>query len=202
MELIDTHCHLYLPEFDPDRAEVTDRAREAGVRKVFLPAIDSRHHQEMVELADSDPSFFFPMIGLHPTSVKAGFSEELLKAEQWLSRRTFAAIGEVGIDLYWDTTYHREQETALRRQIAWARETGLPLVIHSRNSMDEILRVFREEQPDKLKGVFHCFSGTLPQAREIISWGFFLGIGGVVTYKNSQLADIVKETGLDRKSVV
>jgi TatD DNase family protein len=197
MILVDTHAHLYLSEFDTDRSEAVKRATEAGISTILLPNIDTSSLAGMYQLCDTFQHNCLPMIGLHPTSVKADYHEELNTLRQELQKRKFVAIGEAGIDLYWDKTYYKEQVDALRQQISWAREFNLPLVIHSRNSMEEIIEVFENEGVAGLRGVFHCYSGNLEQARKITGWGFFLGIGGVVTYKKSGLDAIVSEIPTD-----
>lgn len=197
MILIDTHAHLYLSEFDEDRSNAVINAQKQGVEKILLPNIDSTSIPGLKALAAEFPRQCLPMMGLHPTSVKSNYLEELQIAYNELQQNQYIAIGEVGIDLYWDTTFYPEQVNALKTQIQWSREFNLPLVIHSRNSMDEILNVFDEENPETLKVVFHCYSGNLEQAKKITGWGFYLGIGGVVTYKKSGLDQIVKEIPLE-----
>lgn len=197
MILVDTHSHIYLPEFDADRGEAILRAKSAGVRHILLPAIDSRHHDAMLQTASACPGFCLPMMGVHPTSVKSDYADELAAARVRLESGGYMAIGEVGIDLYWDTTFATHQVDAFRRQIAWSREFKLPLVIHSRNSMSEIVDMMRSEGPEGLRGVFHCFSGNVDQAKEITGWGFYLGIGGVLTYRNSTLPEVVRQVAAE-----
>jgi TatD DNase family protein len=193
MILVDTHSHVYLPEFDTDRDETILRAKVAGVRNILLPAIDSRHHDALLQTASAYPGFCLPMMGLHPTSVKTDYPAELAAIRHYLETGNYVAIGEVGIDLYWDTTFATQQIDAFRQQIAWSREFNLPLVIHSRNSMSEIVDIMRSEGPEDLRGVFHCYSGNVAQAIEITGWGFYLGIGGVLTYRNSALPEVVRQ---------
>ena len=196
MILTDSHTHLYLEQFDDDRDAVVLRAIENGVRYMLLPNIDSDSIPSLLSLADSFPGHCIPMMGLHPTSIKADYMDHLDEVEKWLSKKKFCAVGETGIDLYWDKTYREQQEAAFRRQIHLAKQHDLPIVIHSRNSFTEIVDILIEEQHDNLRGVFHCFSGTLDEARQAISLGFKLGIGGVLTYKKSGLDAVLEEIDL------
>jgi TatD DNase family protein len=200
MELTDTHCHIYLPEFDADRTPTLERAFGAGVTRIFLPNVDRSTAPSLMELAASHPQNCFPMMGLHPTSVNESFEDELGFAEEMLNRHSYFGIGETGIDLYWDTTYREQQEEALRIQMGWAAERGLPLVIHTRNSHAETVSLITRAALPGLKGIFHCFSGTADQAREITGLGFHLGIGGVSTFKNSGLAQVLP--GIDPKWIL
>lgn len=195
--LVDTHAHLYLNEFDADRTEMMDRAFEAGVEKFFLPGIDNRVIPEMLRLESTYPGKVHAMMGLHPCSVKDDFHQELSIVEEWLEKRPFCAIGEIGIDLYWDKSTLDIQIEAFRTQIAWAKKYDLPIVIHSRESTDVILDILKEERDERLRGILHCFTGTKEQAAEAYSLGFYLGIGGVVTFKNSGLDKVVSELPLD-----
>lgn len=196
MVLTDTHTHLYLEEFDNDRDYVIERALAKGIKKMFLPNIDSGSVNPMLDLCKSFPGVCYPMIGLHPTSVKENYKEELEEVGRWLDSESFIAIGEIGIDLYWDKTFKKEQEFSFRHQIRLALEYDLPIVIHSRESHDEIVTIVREYTTDGLEGVFHCFTGTYEQALEIISLGFMLGIGGVLTFKKSGLDSVIEKIGL------
>ncbi len=197
MRLIDTHCHLYLAEFEGDRQSVINRALAEGVEKMFLPAIDSTELNNLLSLEKTNPKECFAMIGLHPCSVKGNYQEELRVVDDQLRQRKFAAMGEIGLDFYWDLSFKEQQYDAFRWQVDWAKDFGLPVVIHSRNSLDECIGVIREKRAPDLKGIFHCFSGTAEQARQIIDLGFYLGIGGVVTYKNAGLAEVLKDISLD-----
>jgi TatD DNase family protein len=197
MFLIDTHTHLYLEEFDSDRREMVERAIQAGVEKMLLPNIDSSSIQGMLELCDAFPENCLPMIGLHPTSVKDNFEEELKLVDEFIEKQKFYAIGETGIDLYWDKSHQKEQNLAFIHQINLAKKYKLPIVIHSRNSFNELFEVLEAQTGPDLTGVFHCFSGNLDQAEKIISLGFMLGIGGVITFKNSGLEKVVDELNLD-----
>lgn len=191
MHLIDTHAHVYLPEFDADRAQVLQAALDAGIERIFMPAIDSRTHAAMIKCESETCS---AMMGLHPCSVTEAYEKELEVAFGYLSQRPFAAIGEIGLDFYWDKTFASRQYLAFETQIGWALRFGLPVVIHSRNALDECIATVKKFPG--LKGVFHCFSGTTIQARAIMDLGFYLGIGGVVTYKNAGLDRVVAEVGI------
>jgi TatD DNase family protein len=193
---VDTHSHIYSEEFSPDRDEVIARALKAGVSKIILPNIDSSTIKPMLDLADSEPGFFIPLSGLHPTSVKEDFHKELEIMEYWMNKRDFSGIGEIGIDLYWDKTFIDEQVEAFRIQVRWAKKRRIPVVIHMRDSFQEIMEVLSEEKEESLSGVFHSFSGTAGQAEQVIDSGFKIGIGGVVTYKNSGLDTIVQNIEL------
>jgi TatD DNase family protein len=196
MNLIDTHTHLYLKEFSADINEVIERAEKEGVNKFFLPAIDSSETTAMFELEKEFPGKCFAMAGLHPCSVKENYQQELSKTEKLLNERKFAAIGETGLDFYWDTTFVKEQYESLQIQVKWALRYNLPLVLHTRNAMQETIDVVKTYNGVGLKGIFHCFSGTLKNAKDIIEIDFYLGIGGVITYKNSGLAEIIKDIDL------
>lgn len=197
MTLTDTHAHLYLDAFDEDRDEMIRRAMDLGVMYMLLPNIDRDSIPALLDLADTYPGHCFPMMGLHPTSVKADYREQLDVVEACFATRTFCAVGEIGIDLYWDKTLQNEQETAFREQIRLAAKYDLPIVIHSRNSFREIVTILEEEKHDTLRGVFHCFSGSPEDALKAIALGFLLGIGGVLTYKKSGLDILVEQTGLE-----
>jgi TatD DNase family protein len=197
MILADTHAHLYLGHFDEDRDRMVKNALDLGVKYMLLPNIDRESIPSMLTLADAYPEHCIPMMGLHPTSVKADWQEELQEVENWLAERKFCAVGEVGMDLYWDKTYQKEQETALREQIRMARKNDLPIVIHTRNSFRETIEILKAERFEGMKGVFHCFSGTVDNANEAIQIGFMLGIGGVLTYKRSGLDEVVRQMGME-----
>jgi TatD DNase family protein len=196
MKLVDTHTHLYLKEFSEDINEVIKRAENEGVNKFYLPAIDSSETAAMFELEKKFPDKCIPMAGLHPCSIKENYKEELDKVEKLISERKFAAIGESGLDFYWDTTFKAEQYEVLKIQATWALQYDLPLVLHTRNAMQETIDVVKSYCEKGLKGIFHCFSGTMQNAKDIIDMGFLLGIGGVITYKNSGLAEIIKDIDL------
>lgn len=194
--LIDTHSHIYSEDFLHDRDEVLQRAYSSGVKKIILPNIDSGSIKHMLDLNDAYPHLCYPLMGLHPTSVDEDYKEELEAVEYWLAKRKFYGIGEIGIDLYWDTKYANEQKDAFRHQISLAKNYQLPIVIHVRNSFEETFKIVTEEQNGTLKGIFHCFSGDEIEAQKIIDKGFLLGIGGVLTFKNSNLDEVLKSVDL------
>ncbi|MGA2823468.1 MAG: TatD family hydrolase [Bacteroidales bacterium] len=198
MNFIDTHTHLYVEEFDHDRDAVIQRAVDIGVDRFFLPAIDKSYYERMMSVAGRHSEHCYPMIGLHPTSIKANFLEELDFVKEMLEkgREKFYGIGEIGIDLYWDKTFVNEQNFAFNYQLDLAIEYHLPVVIHTRNSFDIAIKMIREKNNPELKGVFHCFSGSVEQAQQAMELGFMLGIGGIITYKNSGLQKVVEVTGL------
>ena len=184
MNMTDTHTHLYVEQFDNDRKQVIERALEHGVKRFIIPAIDSTYYERMFDLREAFPDAVHLMTGLHPTHVREDFERELEVVGRMLETETFVAIGEIGIDLYWDRTFLREQQIAFKTQIGWAKERSLPIVIHARDSFEEIFEILDPLQGPDLTGVFHCFTGTREQAERIIGYGFKLGIGGVVTFKN------------------
>jgi TatD DNase family protein len=200
MGLIDTHAHLYSDEFDTDRDTAIIRAREKGVKTILMPAIDSGTHHSMLELEKKHPGFCVAMMGLHPCSVKENYMDELKLIEEYLGKRKFIAIGETGLDYYWDLSFKDQQLEAFNRQCEWARQVGVPIVIHSRNSTDECIDVIKKHQDGSFKGVFHCFSGTAEQARKVVELGFYLGIGGVLTFKNAGLDQAIRD--IDLSSIV
>jgi len=197
MILTDTHAHLYLEHFEADRHEAIREAIANGVEYFLLPNIDKDSIGPMLQLCRDFPGQCFPMMGLHPTSVKSDFKEQLDIVKSWLKKEKFVAIGEMGIDLYWDKTFFREQQEAFRAQADLALEYDLPIVIHSRESFDEIFELLEEVRQPGLRGVFHCFTGNLQQAQHIIGMGFMLGIGGVLTYKNSGLPEVIENISLE-----
>jgi len=188
MILFDTHTHIYSEEFNEDRNEVIKRSFDAGVTQLLLPNIDLESIEPMHQLCDKYPDNCFPMMGLHPTSVKKDYKEVLQTIRKELDKRKYIAIGEIGIDLYWDKTFAEEQRIALLEQFQWAIDFNLPVVIHSRDSHNEIMRVIKEFNNPNLRGVFHCFTGSTEQAKEIIDINFMMGLGGVLTFKNSGLS--------------
>jgi len=195
--LIDTHTHLFLPEFKEDLSRVVSDAVAKGVVKMLLPNVDDTTMDSMLALADQFPGYCLPMIGLHPTSVNESFKPKLDSIREKLGTRKFWGIGETGIDLYWNDTYLTQQVESFKGQIALAKEFQLPLVIHARNSFHEIFKVMDHENDDSLQGVFHAFTGDVKQAGKIIDYGFKIGIGGIVTFKNSGLDRIIKDIGLE-----
>ncbi len=199
MTLIDTHTHLYLKQFDRDRDEMLKRAMDAGVSRFYLPNIDSTSIEGMLALSEKYPNNCFPMMGLHPCSVNEEYEKELALVEKYFAEKKypFVGVGEIGIDLYWDKTFLEQQKIAFRRQIELAKKLGLPIVIHTRNSFDVAFGIVNELNDEKLKGIFHCFSGTKEEAEKIIGLGGFkLGIGGVLTYKNSGLDKAIQDIDL------
>ncbi len=200
MILVDTHSHIYLNEFDNDREQVIKNAFNNNVTKILLPNIDSSSVVPLLKLVKDYPYNFFPMIGLHPTSVKSNYLEELENVELWLKKEKFYAIGETGIDLYWDKTFKNQQIDAFEKQIELAIKHDLPVVIHARNSFEMIYDIVKNYKNSKLRGVFHCFTGDIEQAEKIISLGFKLGIGGIVTFKNSGLDNVVQK--IDLKNII
>jgi TatD DNase family protein len=197
IQLIDTHCHLYGLEFAQDIRAVIERAENEGVQRFYLPAIDSEVIDAMLQLEQDFPGKCFAMMGLHPCSVKEDHQQELALVSEWLSKRPFKAVGEIGLDYHWDKTFIEEQKQAFHQQIEWALEYKLPIVIHSRESMADSIQIVKEHQKGSLRGIFHCFTGTLEEAQQVIDLGFYLGIGGVVTYKNTHLREVVKAVSLD-----
>ena len=197
MMLIDTHSHIYVPEFAPDFTQMLEKAQNEGVRKIILPAIDSLSHEAMLKVEDENPGVCLSMMGLHPCSVKESYKEELTIARDYLEKRTFKAVGEIGLDFYWDKTFTEQQYAAFHEQIEWAIHFDISIAIHSRNSTDECIEVVAAHQKGNLRGVFHCFSGNTDQANQIIDLGFFLGIGGVITFKNAGLDKVMEEVSLN-----
>jgi TatD DNase family protein len=196
MTLIDTHCHLYSEEFAGDIDTIIKTAEEAGVKKFYLPAIDSTAVDAMMVLEQKYPGKCVAMAGLHPCYVKQNYLDELNVVKGWLAKRKFAAIGEIGLDYYWDRSFVKEQEEAFRTQIDWAIQYNLPIVIHTRNAMQETINIVKEYTSQGLTGIFHCFGGSVESAREIVKAGFYLGIGGVLTYKKSGLAEVLQQVDL------
>lgn len=196
MILTDTHSHLYDHKFAEDRADMIARAFEENIQRIFIPNIDQYSVKGMMDIVNAYPQKCFPMMGLHPCHVKGNFKDELAVLKMHLDTGHFCAVGEIGMDLYWDKYYVEEQKEAFRTQIHWAKEKGLPIAIHCRDSFDEVFEVLEDEKDDKLKGVFHCFTGSLEQANRAIALNFYLGIGGVVTFKKSGLDAVVKDIDL------
>ncbi len=200
MILTDTHTHLYSEAFDDDREQVIQNAINIGVKRFFIPAIDSSYTEAMFDLRDAFPENMFLMMGLHPTHVKENYRDELKHVEDKLASDTFYGIGEIGIDLYWDTSFLKQQQEAFRFQIRLAQQYKLPIVIHCREAFDEIFEILEEEKRDDLHGIFHCFTGSLAQARQAISYNLKLGIGGVATFKNGKIDTFLSQ--LDLKHIV
>ncbi|CAA0188702.1 TatD family hydrolase [Tenacibaculum maritimum] len=198
--ITDTHTHLYSEQFNDDRSQVIQRAKDVGVSRFFIPAIDSSYTESMLALERNHPDDVFLMMGLHPTSVKENYKEELAHVKKWIHQRNFYAIGEIGIDLYWDTSFLNQQKEAFKTQIQWAKEKKLPIIIHCRDAFDEIFEVLESEKGENLHGIFHCFTGTLAQATQAISYNMKLGIGGVATFKNGKIDQFLHE--IDIKHIV
>jgi TatD DNase family protein len=200
MTITDTHTHLYSEAFDDDRKEMIQRAIDADVKRFFIPAIDSNYTDAMFQLEKDFPNHVFLMMGLHPTHVKDNFRTELLHVEEQLTNRKFYAVGEIGVDLYWDKSTLDIQIEAFRHQINLAKQYQLPIVIHCRDAFDEIFEVLEKEKSEDLYGIFHCFTGNLEQAKQAISYNMKLGIGGVVTFKNGKIDQFINQ--IDLKHIV
>lgn len=200
MIITDTHTHLYSEAFDDDRTEMIHRAIDQGVSRFFIPAIDSTYTKAMLELENDFPEHVFLMMGLHPTHVKENYQEEINHVEEMLAKRHFYAVGEIGIDLYWDKTTLKIQKVAFKHQIQLAKKYKLPIVIHCREAFNAIFEVLESEKGDDLFGIFHCFSGTLEQAHKAISYNMKLGIGGVATFKNGKIDQFLNQ--IDLKHIV
>jgi TatD DNase family protein len=194
--MIDTHAHIYASEFDGDRSEMLERTFAAGVTRIYMPNIDHTSIEGMLTLAQDYPEKCLPMMGLHPCYVNASFENELQLVEQWLAKHPFAAVGEIGLDFYWSTEFREQQQEAFRFQVNLAKKYHLPIVIHCRNSFAETVALLKEVGTNGLSGIFHCFTGNLPDARQVIDMGFLLGIGGVSTFKNGGLDGVVPHVDL------
>lgn len=198
MNYIDSHAHIYSAKFNSDRKEVIQRSGENGVHKIYMPNIDVESIDPMLEAEQMYPDICIPMIGLHPCGVDKEFEKQLYVMEEWLNRRSFAGVGEIGLDLYWDKSFFEYQKEALKVQISWAKDKGLPIILHCRESVQETIEIVRSMNDDQLTGIFHCFTGNLEQAQDIVEMGFLLGIGGVVTFKNGGLDKVLPTIGLDQ----
>ena len=199
--MIDTHSHIYGEEFDEDRSSAVERARQAGVEAILLPNINMDSIRPMLNLCSEHPGFCYPMMGLHPEDVRDDYSKvlDMMYEEVNSAGNRYIAIGEVGLDFYWDETYRSQQIEAFERQVCWARDFNLPLVIHTRSAHRELVDVMKDHRNDALTGIFHCFGGTQEEAEELLTFeGFVLGIGGVVTYKKSTLPDVLRNVPLER----
>lgn len=194
--LIDTHSHIYSEDFHDDIDEVLQNAYNNDVKKIVLPNIDSGSIKRLIDLSNNYPHVCYPLMGLHPTSVSTDFREELSVVEYWLDKYKFYGIGEIGIDLYWDRTWFEQQKEAFIYQIKLAKSRKIPIVIHMRESFNEVYEIVKAEQDGSLRGIFHCFTGDETEAKKIIDLGFLLGIGGVVTYKNSNLKSVLEKTNI------
>ena len=200
MQLIDTHAHVYANAFQDDLEAIIQNSLDNNVHKIYMPNIDMATLPTMLAIAQQYPKMCFPMIGIHPCDIKQDYKEQLYQMERWLTKQPFVAVGEIGIDLYHDTTYQAAQKKAFITQIGWAKTHSLPIVIHCRNAFKEVLEVLEQHQDGKLRGILHCFSGTLSEAKKLIELGFYLGIGGIVTMKNSGLDRVVED--IDLKHIV
>jgi TatD DNase family protein len=198
--ITDTHTHLYSNQFNEDQKAVIQRAKNAGVSRFFIPAIDSSYTESMLKLEEEYPLDVYLMMGLHPTSVNENYVEELAHVKEWIDKKAFYAIGEIGIDLYWDRSFLIEQQEAFRTQIRWAKEKKIPIAIHCRDAFDEIFEILEAEKGDDLRGIFHCFTGTKEQAAQAISYNMKLGIGGVATFKNGKIDKFLNE--IDIQNIV
>lgn len=197
MQLIDSHTHLYVSQFDDDREEVLARAIKEGIDTFLIPAIDASYYERMRTLKEMAPEKIHLMAGLHPTHVKDNYQEELAVVKTELSSNSYCAVGEIGIDLYWDTSFLKEQQDAFAQQIEWAIEKDIPIVIHCRDAFDEVFEVLDHYKTQTIKGIFHCFTGTKEQALQAIEHDLLLGIGGVVTFKNGKIDQFLNEISLD-----
>jgi TatD DNase family protein len=197
MTLTDTHIHLYADEFESDRHQLIEAARKAGVGRFYLPNIDSHSIPSLYHVCDQYPDICFPMMGLHPCSVNDRYRNEWHFIEKEFSKRKFFAVGETGLDFYHDTTYRQEQEKVFILHLHVAHELNLPVVIHSRNSLDRIIEIIRQHPQLNIRGIFHCFSGNAQQAQQITAMGMYLGIGGIITFKNSSLDRVLADIPLD-----
>ena len=197
MRFIDTHAHIYDTGFQEDMDSVMSSAKLSGIEKIYMPNIDSTCIVAMMEMETKYPGFCIPMMGLHPCYVKENHQEELAIVESWLAKRKFAAIGEIGLDYYWDKTFAKEQHLVFEKQMQWALDYDLPINIHTRNAMGETIEMVKPFAKKGLKGIFHCFSGSKESAEQIIDMGFLLGLGGVLTYKNAGIAEAVKDIPME-----
>lgn len=200
MILTDTHSHLYDTKFVEDRKAMILRAFEENIQRIFIPNIDQNTVKAMMDIVAAYPQKCFPMMGLHPCHVNENYKQELAVIKKHLDAGGFCAVGEIGMDLYWDKTYVENQKIAFRTQIQWAKEKGLPIAIHCRNALNEIFEILEDEKDEQLRGVFHCFTGSIEQAQRVIDLNFYLGIGGIVTFKKAGLDAVVKE--IDLKNLV
>lgn len=197
MILTDTHTHLYAEEFDADRKAMINRALDARVKRMFLPNIDCHSIQPMLNLVWEFPDHCFPMMGLHPCSVDEHYEAHLFQIQKWFKKRKFYGVGEIGLDYYWSVEFKEQQIIAFKKQVQWAIQYDLPIVIHSRNSTDDVIALLKELKHPLLRGIFHCFSGTAEQAAQIVEMGFYLGIGGVLTFKNAGLNKAIENIPLE-----
>ena len=199
MGLIDTHCHLYLEDFDPEQEQLIEEAKASGIERLLMPNVDLSTIDRMHALCDQHPDFTLPMMGFHPTSVDEHYAESRRRTEQWLGKRSYCAIGEIGIDLYWDKTYLKEQQEVFEEQLRWSIDLDLPVAIHTREAYPEVLNCIYKVGADRLYGVFHSFTGTREELDEVEKLSrFMIGINGVVTFKNAHLDERIQDFPLDR----
>lgn len=196
--MIDTHAHIYVDKFSSDRDEMLERAFSNGISHIFMPNIDEESIDSMLEVEENYPQQCLAMMGLHPCSVDSNFEKQLYIVEQWLTKRKFVAIGEMGLDLYWDKTYFEQQKEAFKIQVNLAKQYELPIVVHTRESMKETINLLEELQDDKLKGIVHCFTGNAEDAKRIIDTGFYIGLGGVATFKRGGLDTVIPNIDINR----
>ena len=197
MRFIDTHSHIYDTGFQEDMDAVMVAAKSVGIEKIYMPGIDTTCIDGMMDMETKYPGFCIPMMGLHPCYVKENYQEELAIVEGWLTKRKFAAIGEIGLDYYWDKTFAKEQQLVFEKQMQWGLDYGLPINIHTRNAMGETIEMVKPFAKKGLKGIFHCFSGSKESAEQIVEMGFLLGLGGVLTYKNAGVAEAVVDIPME-----
>jgi TatD DNase family protein len=195
--MIETHAHIYAEEFKADIGEVIERSREVGVGSIYMPNIDHTSIDAMLELELKEPDYCIPMMGLHPCSVKKDFQKELYIVEEWLAKRKFVAVGEIGTDLYWDKTFEAEQVEVFKIQCNWAKEYNIPIIIHCRESLDMTIDLVEGMNDEDFKGVFHCFNGNADQAKRIRDMGFYIGLGGVSTFKNAGMDQVIPFLEMD-----
>lgn len=198
MNIIETHAHIYSSKFDKDRKECIESAKESGVSKIIMPNIDLVSIDQMMKVEQDNPTYCESTMGIHPCYIEKNFEKQLYVVEDWLSKRSFVAVGEIGIDLYWDKSLVKEQKEAFKIQIELAKKHNLPVIIHGRDATEEIFSVLRSVQDEKLTGVFHCFGGSIEEANQIIELGLHIGIGGVVTFKKAGLADVLPKVDLEK----
>ncbi|QHL86644.1 YchF/TatD family DNA exonuclease [Nibribacter ruber] len=196
MKFIDTHAHIFAPEFDQDQDQMIQRAQDALITEIYMPNIDQTSIEAMLALEAKYPSLCHSLMGLHPCYVKEDFQQVLYEIEAWFQKRTFKGIGEAGLDLYWDKTFFAQQQEVLRIQCQWAKQYKIPIILHTRDAFQETLAIVNEQQEGTLRGIFHCFSGTVEEAHQAIEAGFLLGIGGVATFKNGGLEPVLQEIDL------
>jgi TatD DNase family protein len=198
MEFVDTHAHIYAKEFKDDLDGVINRSLEAGVNKIYMPNVDHTSIDAMLEVEHKYPEHCIATMGLHPCHVDKNFEKELYIVEEWLNKRKFVAVGEIGVDLYWDKTHQEQQLEAFRIQIGLAKKFDIPIVIHCRDAFEETMSIVEELKDEKLRGIFHCFTGTVEEAQRILASGFHIGLGGVSTFKNAKMDQVIPEIDLSR----